>query len=498
MSTYINGSNNKNLFYFKEYIDKEKLISKILTNIESKIKVVEEFKNKYYNSNKLLENVIMSKFEFLDFLNEFEETITQSLQGMRSLIVEIRNLKEKKEVEEKIIKNRNNSNYLIYNYLDKNHTQYLEYNDNKENIHEQIKGKNKSYYEPKEISLYNNLYGPKKNIFLYNNKYLNGTKNKLYYKNKNCSSGNIHSSSNKKKLNNNEIGEFESLHSYEGKAKLVNNRNSSMNINKFQNKTYNKLNKNSINDSISEKNTLTYDLSIINDVVKENHNNSYILNNYENKNKFDNNHCNNNNINININNKAKNKLNEHRILRLQLKNKKNNINNNNSRNSFCHNNNDNINIDDDEQNKNNSMSKKYELELQNTNQEKSEKIEVEIKCPIRQGIRRNCRKNSANKLNSNNDIMKIFNYNKNKQDIIEKINSNEKLKDYFAKKYGGSNYDLLLNKFWKNKLNANDIDNEVNIISVVIKKRKNSQNNVKKIIYIYYIEIIIMNMNLYF
>ena len=43
MCTYINGSNNKNLFYFKEYIDKEKLISKILTNIESKIKVVEEF-----------------------------------------------------------------------------------------------------------------------------------------------------------------------------------------------------------------------------------------------------------------------------------------------------------------------------------------------------------------------------------------------------------------------------------------------------------------------
>ena len=472
MSTYINGSNNKNLFYFKEYIDKEKLISKILTNIESKIKVVEEFKNKYYNSNKLLENVIMSKFEFLEILNEFEETITQSLQGMRSLIVEIRNLKEKKEVEEKIIKNRNNSNYLIYNYLDKNHTQNLEYNDNKENIDEQIKGKNKSYCEQKEISLYTNLYGPKKNIYLYNNKYLNGTKNKLYYKNKNCSSGNIHSSSNKKKLNNNEIGEFESLHSYEDKSKIINNRNSSINLNKIQNKTYNKLNKNSINDSITEKNTLTYDLSIINDIVKENHNNSYILNNYKNKNKFDN-HCNNNNNNIN--NKAKNKLNEHRILRLQLKNKnKNNkINNNNSRNSFSHNNNDNINIDDDdEQNQNNSMSKKYELELQNTNQEKSEKIEVEIKCPIRQGIRRNCRKNSAHKLNSNNDIMKIFNYNKNKQDIIEKINCNEKLKDYFAKKYGGNNYDLFLNKFWKNKLNANDIDNEVNIISAVIKKEE--------------------------
>ena len=95
---------------------------------------------------------------------------------------------------------------------------------------------------------------------IYYNKYLNGTKNKLYYKNKNCSWGNIHYSSNKKKLNNNKTGESESLHSYEDKSKLVNNRNSCMNINKIQNKTYNKLNKNSINDSISEKNTLTYDL----------------------------------------------------------------------------------------------------------------------------------------------------------------------------------------------------------------------------------------------
>ena len=88
MSSYINGRNNKNMFYFREYIDNEKLISKILANIESKIKVVEEYKNKYYNSNKFLENIIMTKFEFLEILNELEETITQSLQGMRSLIAD--------------------------------------------------------------------------------------------------------------------------------------------------------------------------------------------------------------------------------------------------------------------------------------------------------------------------------------------------------------------------------------------------------------------------
>ena len=138
MNKAINGSNAQNLFYFKEYIDKEKLISRIVNNIESKIKLVEEYKNKHYTSNKGLENIIMTKYEFLDILNEFEEVITQSLQGMKSLIVEIRNLKDKKEIEEQIYKKRNKTiknknitndlNNLNYDYSpkDKNYSQYFE------------------------------------------------------------------------------------------------------------------------------------------------------------------------------------------------------------------------------------------------------------------------------------------------------------------------------------------------------------------------------------
>ena len=454
------------MFYFREYIDKEKLISKIYANIESKIKVIEEYKNKYYNSNKFLENIIMTKFEFLEILNEFEETITQSLQGMRSLIAEIRNLKEKKEVEENLIKKRNNSNNLCYNYQkDENFSQYLENNENKINIEEQIKEKNKSFCQQREISLYTNLYGPKNNKYLFNRKLINGTKNKLS-KYANCSSGNIPSNTNKNKLknndgnHNNEMSEFESIYTYEDKPKLINNRNMNMNLNNNKNKTFYKINKNY---SMSDKNTLTYDLSIMNDNAKDNYNNSYILNN--------------NNIN---NNKQNIKTNNYRILRLQLKHKNNDMNNNNE-------NKNNNNNNDDEQNQNKKKKKKYELELQNTNQEKSEKIEVEIKCPLRQGIRQNCRKNSARNTSSKNDIIQKFNVNKNKQEIIEKINYNEKLKNYFAKKYGRNNYDLFLNKFWKNKLNANDINNEVSIISAVIKKEealeKKGEKNIKHIPY---------------
>ena len=50
-------------------------------------------------------------------------------------------------------------------------------------------------------------------------------------------------------------------------------------------------------------------------------------------------------------------------------------------------------------NKNKSFSQKYELELQNTNEDKSEKIEVEIKCPIRQGLRKNFKRNSVRNKN---------------------------------------------------------------------------------------------------
>ena len=463
MTKYINGSNTQNNFYFKEYIDKEKLISKILTNIESKAKIVEEYKNKYYTSNNILENIIMTKYEFLDIINEFEETITQSIQGMKSLIVEIRNLKEKKEIEIKLSKKKpqskniinrnddisNNLNNLCYDYSkDKNYSEYLDdYLNNDNNINKQLnKSKNKSFCEMKEISLYTNMYGAKNNLNLNN-----GAKNKLYNKkNTNYSYKNIPAIAIKKSIANdmpNEVSDIGSKNSNEDMNKIYNNRNN--NFNRY--KTFNKLKKTISNDSITEKDLLTYDLSLVNDLGKENHNQSNTI-------------IHNNDLKS-FNNEPKTNI-HRKILRLQLKNKSNNVNN-------------------DIQNKNNSFIQKYEIELQNTNQEKNEKIEVEIKCPLRQGIRQNCRKSSVEMENSKNNIINRFNYNKYKKDIIEKINSNEKLKNYFAKKYGGNKYDIFLNKFWKNKLNIDDLNNEVNIISAVIKKEENIEkikNNEKRLL----------------
>jgi hypothetical protein len=405
MSSYINRSSNSNYLFIKEYIDKEKLISKIFKNIESKTKIIEKYRNKYYNSNNLLDSIILGKLEFLEILNDFEEIISQSLQGMKTLFAEIRNLRDKKEMDEKLIKRRNNKNISLN--MDKSYTAYInKCAYKKENIEQNEK--NKSNLDSQE-SLFMNIYG-------YKNKNNTNNKNnfmKLYFKK------NTHY---KQKNNKNSI----------------NNKKNNENISKTttrntinENKNCSKINKNTSVDSIGNKDVITYDLSLINDLDKENQNpnkSSLLINNEYNT------------LNINTNNKN---VQHRRILRLDLKKK---------------------NRDNKKIKSNNSMCQRYELELENTEKDQTEKIEVDVKFPIRQGIRNNCRRKSEQIESSKSELLDKFNYNSNKNEIIEKIKKNTKIKEYFSKKYGDNKFEIFLNKFWKNKLNLIEINKELNII----------------------------------
>ena len=406
MSSYINRSSNSNYLFIKEYIDKEKLISKIFKNIESKTKIIEKYKNKYYNSNNLLDSIILGKLEFLEILNDFEEIISQSLQGMKTLFAEIRNLRDKKEMDEKLIKRRNNKNISLN--MDKSYTAYINKCANKKENIEQNE-KNKSNLDSQE-SLFMNIYG-------YKNKNNTNNKNnfmKLYFKK------NTHY---KQKNNKNSI----------------NNKKNNENISKTttrntinENKNCSKINKNTSVDSIGNKDVITYDLSLINDLDKENQNpnkSSLLINNNEY-----------NTLNINTNNKNEQ---HRRILRLDLKKK---------------------NKDNKKIKSNNSMCQRYELELENTDKDQTEKIEVDVKFPIRQGIRNNCRRKSEQIESSKSELLDKFNYNSSKNEIIEKIKKNTKIKEYFSKKYGDNKFEIFLNKFWKNKLNLIEINKELNII----------------------------------
>ena len=405
MSSYINRSSNSNYLLIKEYIDKEKLISKIFKNIESKTKIIEKYRNKYYNSNNLLDSIILGKLEFLEILNDFEEIISQSLQGMKTLFAEIRNLRDKKEMDEKLIKRRNNKNISLN--MDKSYTAYINKCANKKENIEQNE-KNKSNLDSQE-SLFMNIYG-------YKNKNNTNNKNnfmKLYFKK------NTHY---KQKNNKNSI----------------NNKKNNENISKTttrntinENKNCSKINKNTSVDSMGNKDVITYDLSLINDLDKENQNpnkSSLLINNEYNT------------LNINTNNKN---AQYRRILRLDLKKK---------------------NRDNNKIKNNNSMCQRYELELENTEKDQTEKIEVDVKFPIRQGIRNNCRRKSEQIESSKSELLDKFNYNSNKNEIIEKIKKNTKIKEYFSKKYGDNKFEIFLNKFWKNKLNPIEINKELNII----------------------------------
>ena len=415
MNSCVNRNYNNNHFIIKEYIDKEKLMSEIFNNIESKTKIIEKYKKKYYTSNNLLDSINLGKLEFLEILNDFEEIISQSLQCMRALFAEIRNLKEKKEIEDKIIKRKNNKIKNNSLNIEKSYSAYLNKCANKKENEEEDK-KNKLLMDQKE-SMYMNIYGYKNNINNKNNL-------KLYYKK------NTHyiSKNNNSSLNN--------QRNYDYKSK-TNTRNT---LNEIKNGA--KLNKNITIDSIGDKDILTYDLTLINDMGKENQNpnhSSLLINN---------------DYNTVNNNKNKN---YRKILRLELKNKEKND----------------ININKNE--KNTSMSQRYELELENSEKEKTEKIEVEVKFPIRQGIRRNCKQRIGQFDNSKSDLIDRFNYNSTKNEIIEKIKKDVKLKNYFAKKYGENKFENFLNKIWKNKLNLNEINKELKIISKTIQNEEKYQ-----------------------
>lgn len=400
MSSFINQSPNKNHFIIKEYIDKEKLITKIFNNIESKKEIIEKYKNKYYNSNNLLDSIIIGKLEFLELLNDFEEIISQSLQGMRSLYTELRNLKDKKELDNKFQKKKNNKLKNNSINMAKSYSAYINkctmVKDNKEE-----KENNKSQLEPKE-SFYMNIYRNNKNNNMLKDNYIN-----LYYKK------NTHyvSKSKKNSVFNKQFNEKKSKNEIRNS---MNEKNNAL-----------KLNKNISNDSSYNKDVISYDLSLTNNLIKENQNQSSLMinNDY-------------NTINVNSNNQYR------KILRLELKNKK--FNNNRF-------------------NQNNSMMQRYELELENTEKENIEKIEVDVKFPIRQGLKRNYRKKSGQPINKNN-LIDEFNYNSNKNEIIEKIKKDVKIKNYFAKKYGDNNFGNVLNKIWKNKLDLNEINKELNIL----------------------------------
>ena len=72
----------------------EELIPMIFSDIQSKRKIIDEYRSRFPSN---ADTITLNAFEFFDIIDEFDITISQSLQAMQTLQTEILNLQEKNQ-----------------------------------------------------------------------------------------------------------------------------------------------------------------------------------------------------------------------------------------------------------------------------------------------------------------------------------------------------------------------------------------------------------------
>ena len=100
-----------------EISKQQDLIPIIISDIESKRKIIDEYRSRFPSN---VDTITLNAFEFFDIIDEFEITISQSLQAMQTLRTEIWNLQEKNQ-NNNIIDNigntmLNDSSKLYFDY----------------------------------------------------------------------------------------------------------------------------------------------------------------------------------------------------------------------------------------------------------------------------------------------------------------------------------------------------------------------------------------------
>ena len=78
----------------------EEVIETLYNSIKSKRETINNIKNEYNIDNDTYKEININRLKLIDLLNEFEVTISQSLQAIQTFKVEIFNLKEKQATEE--------------------------------------------------------------------------------------------------------------------------------------------------------------------------------------------------------------------------------------------------------------------------------------------------------------------------------------------------------------------------------------------------------------
>ena len=145
----------------------EDVIETLYKSIKSKRQIITDIKKEYNVDNDSFNDIKINRFKLIELLDEFEVTISQSLQAIQTFKVEIFNLKEKQSTEE--ILNLTNEFQMKFNL---NENTNLTNNNNILDKFEYSKTENSN--EPKNEKIVNN------NILINNNIIDDNKENELF------------------------------------------------------------------------------------------------------------------------------------------------------------------------------------------------------------------------------------------------------------------------------------------------------------------------------
>ena len=452
----------------------EEVIETLYNSIKSKRETINNIKNEYNIDNDTYKEININRLKLIDLLNEFEVTISQSLQAIQTFKVEIFNLKEKQATEE--ILNLTNEFQTNINQNEK------KISNNKNNILDIIDScrAENSIIEPKNENI------NKKNLDDINNNINIITKQE-----------------NKKDYNFKEFSALKEAKLNFDYSSLLNNSQSSLktslsNLDKFKNNN----DKTDINKSQKKENHILLKNNIENiksnkideQIPPEDNTDIELINNNLNKEDIEEEQPSKLNINIiKSNNQLTNKIklegnnNSQKDIscfseKADYFNNSNNNNNNNENNINTSNKfysmrqSDLYNINNKEKNYN------YKFNLLDTNKENNLKENEKIDMNNNIYNNSNYEESDIISLVSKNDIIKEkFKKLENDEKInklIEEIFSIKAFKLYILDKFGNGKQDIFFQKIKNGEINKEELESELNLLKEIHNSNNDSDNNI--------------------
>ena len=244
----------------------EEVIETLYNSIKSKRQIINNIKNEYNINNDKFNEIKINRLKLIDLLDEFEVTISQSLQAIQTLKVEIFNIKEKQTTEEIL----NLTNELQMKYTTNENPNHNNNNNNNNKIFEKLEYSKteRSIIEPND-NLKKNFENNNKEFNFQNNKNNEPTNNSNNYMRDinilseaklNFDYSNLLNSSelslknsipnlDKYRINHNE--EYNDINN-----KVVSNKNSNININNNEKMIDNNLSNENKNNKSNENNLI--------------------------------------------------------------------------------------------------------------------------------------------------------------------------------------------------------------------------------------------------